>query len=80
MKWTENKPPTEGISFYHHTTCETPIGKMTIEWKGWKDQPSYDLMLEGEWIGVEYDLDLTKKLAENYLKELCQKLITFLND
>ena len=79
MKWTENKPPTEGISFYNHTITETPIGKIIIEWKGWKDQPSYDIMIDGEWIGVEYELTDAKNIALNFIKEKSEKLVTFLS-
>ena len=79
MNWTEPKPPTEGISFYDHTICETPFGKLTIEWKSWKQSGSYDVMLnDGEWIGAEYDLESAKELARNYLvkkhKELSELL------
>ena len=79
MNWTEPKPPTERISFYDHTICETPFGKLTIEWKSWKQSGSYDVMLnDGEWIGAEYDLESAKELARNYLvkkhKELSELL------
>jgi hypothetical protein len=79
MKWTENKPPIEGISFYDHTISETPIGKMIIEWKSWKERPSYDIMLENEWIGVGDDVDEAKDIALNFIKEKSEKLVTFLS-
>jgi hypothetical protein len=78
MKWTENKPPTKGISFYDHTISETPIGKIIIEWKSWKDRPSYDVMIDGEWIGVEYELTAAKDIALNFIKGKSEKLVTFL--
>jgi len=79
MKWTENNPPIEGISFYNHTISETPIGKIIIEWKAWKDNISYDVMIDGEWIGVEYDLTKAKDIALLYIKEKSENLLSFLN-
>jgi len=67
MKWTEPKEPTEGICFYDHVDCETPLGKIRIEWKSWKESPDYDIGLEGKHIGTEYDLDTAKYIAKEYL-------------
>lgn len=77
--WTEPKNPTEGFSYYDHTICETPFGKLKIEWKSWKESPSYDVMLnDRDWVGVAYDLESAKELARNYLvkkhKELSELL------
>jgi hypothetical protein len=79
MNWTNPKPPTEGISHYDHTICETPFGKLKIEWKSWKESDSYDVMLnDSDWVGAEYDLESAKELARNYLvqkhKELSELL------
>ena len=30
MNWTEHNNPIEGISFYDHISCETPLGKALI--------------------------------------------------
>lgn len=78
MKWTEPKSATEGVSFYDHTIAETPIGKVIIEWKSWKDSPSYDVGIEGEWIGVSYDLDTAKEVAVKYLKDRLRKLAEYM--
>lgn len=80
MKWTEPKKPTEGVSFYDHVTAETPIGRMIIEWKSWKDRPSYDVQLNNEWIGVEYSLDNAKKIGEDYLQGLLKKLTEYMQN
>lgn len=79
MKWTEPKPPTEGISYYDHIICEIPFGELKIEWKSWKENDSYDVMLNtSDWIGAEYDLDNAKDLARKYMiqkhKELSELL------
>jgi hypothetical protein len=67
MNWTEIKPPTEGISFYYHIDCETPLGVIRIEWKSWKERPDYGIDLDGKYIGTEYDLDTAKSVAKEYL-------------
>ena len=81
MKWTDPKPPTEGESYYDHVRCETPLGEIFIEWKSWKEQPSFDVEFKGDyykWIGCEYSLDDAKKFGENYIKEVSNKLNEFL--
>lgn len=80
MNWTENKPPIEGESYYDHTTCKTPLGLLKIEWKSWKDSPSYGIELEGNWIGSEYTLEEAKMIAKNYINKVSNELITFLKD
>lgn len=79
MKWIEPKPPTNGVSYYEHTICETPLGQFRIDWKSWKENDSYDVTLNSSnWIGAEYDLDSAKDLARKYLvqkhKELSELL------
>lgn len=78
MIWTEPKPPTEGVSYYDHIICNTPLGDIIIDWKSWKDRPSYDVMLDAVWIGVEYDLEKAKEIAYNYLNKIYNELDEFL--
>jgi hypothetical protein len=80
LKWSEPKPPTNNVSSYDHTICETPLGNIFIEWKSWKESPSYDVMLNGGWIGSEYSLEDAKKLVEKYLVDYAVKLNVFLSN
>ena len=80
MKWTEPKKPTEGVSFYDHVIAETPIGRMIIEWKSWKDNDDYSVMLDNEWIGVGFDLDGAKQIGTDYLNEKLKKLTEYMQD
>ena len=80
MKWTEPKKPTDGVSFYDHTIAETPIGRMIIEWKSWKESPSYDVMLDNEWIGVDYDLESAKQIGVKYLNDKLKKLTEYMQE
>jgi len=67
MNWTKPKPPTEGICFYDHVDCETPLGLIRIEWKSWKEGPDYGIDLDGKYIGTEYDLETAKYVAKEFL-------------
>lgn len=79
MNWSEPKPPTKGISYYDHITCETPFGQLKIEWKGWKEGDGYDVMLnESHWLGVSYDLESAKEFARDYLIEKHSELTKLL--
>jgi len=80
MKYSENKSPNKHESPYNHTTLETPIGKIIIEWKGWKKRPSFDVTIDGKWIGAEYELEEAKNMGIKYIKDKSKKLIEFLND
>jgi hypothetical protein len=74
MNWSEPKPPTDNVSYYDHTILETPIGVAIIEWKSWKDQPSYDIQLDGNWLGVEYTLGDAKTKVHEYLQQKYDEL------
>ena len=78
MNWTEPKPPTEGISYYDHTIVETPLGTARIEWKSWKECPSYDIEIENIWVGCEYSLDEAKNATKEYLQKKLDELTIFL--
>lgn len=80
MKWTEPTKATKGVSSYDHVIAETPIGRMIIEWKSWKDQPSYDVMINNDWVGVEYDLEDAKDIGVDYLNNLLKKLTEYMQD
>jgi hypothetical protein len=78
MKWTEPKPPTKGVSYYDHTTCQTPLGRCKVEWKSWKNSPDYDLYFEDEYITFAYTLEEAKEMALEYLINTKDNLDKFL--
>ena len=80
MKWTEPTEGTEGVSYYDHVIAETPIGRMIIEWKSWKDQPSYDVMINNDWVGAEYDLLDAKAIGVEYLNTKLKKLTEYMQE
>lgn len=79
MEWTDNMPPVGGVSYYDHTSCETPLGKIFIEWKSWKENPDYGITIEGEYIDTCYSLENAKLKALNYLLSKQEELYQFLN-
>lgn len=81
MSWSEISDPKEGVSYYTHTTLETPLGKAILEWKGWKEYPSYSVTIDGEYISEEYGtIDEAKEKVREYLTEKLNQLSTFLSD
>lgn len=80
MKWTEPSKPINGISYYDHVILESPMGKIIIEWKSWKERPSYSIELGGLWIGAGDTLDEAKEIAETYLMNMAIKIKEFLDD
>jgi hypothetical protein len=79
MKFTEPKPPTEGVSRYDHVMCDTPLGLCLIEWKGWKESDSYSISIGDEYIGEGYYLSQAKEIAKNWLIRKNQDLTIFLD-
>lgn len=74
MNWTEPKSPTQGISYYDHVICETPLGRALIEWKDWKESDSYSLTIGNDYVGEGLDLDDAKRLAKEWLMNKYKEL------
>lgn len=77
LNWTEPAKPKEGVSSYDHVMCDTPLGRIMIEWKSWKDSPGYDVQLENDWIGCEYSLEDAKQVAIAHLQKKMMELLGF---
>lgn len=80
MKWSEEKPPQkDGIS-YNHATSESPLGLFSIEWKSWKECPSYDVFIGGsEWVTAAGSLDDAKAAAERHVVNKYEELREYLS-
>lgn len=78
MKWSKIHSPQKDVNYYDHVICETPLGNITIEWKSWKDKPSYDIVLPPAWVGCAYSLEDAKALAEKHLRNKMNELKKFL--
>lgn len=80
MEWTKNKGIVPSVSHYDHIILMTPIGDFIIEWKSWKENPSYDITFrDTEWISSEYSLEDAKEVVLKYIINKKNKLIEFLN-
>jgi hypothetical protein len=44
LTWSEERQPTAECS-YTHVVSETPLGRLGIEWKGWKERDCPTCML-----------------------------------
>lgn len=77
MKWSKEKKPNSECP-YNHVDTITPIGKLLIDWKGWKELPSYDISLDGDYVGSEYSLEDAKERAMEYLEAKSKELTNFL--
>lgn len=63
LTWSEVREANEDCS-YTHVVAETPLGRLVIEWKGWKDHdPPTCILPWGEFI-------IGMSLSE--CKEMCQ--------
>jgi hypothetical protein len=79
MKWTKESKPKEGVSYYDHTILSTPIGTYIIEWKSWKDRPSYDIELDDAWLDCQYSLGDAKTVVESHLIKKYEELKKFID-
>lgn len=77
MNWSEEKEPNKEVS-YNHVTLDTPLGIYTIDWKGWKERPSYDISLGDDWIGTDNTLESSKEQVEIHIKGVADELNKFL--
>jgi hypothetical protein len=66
--WDE-EPTKNG---YTTLNGSTGIGVFTIAWKGWRENPTYDLEFNGNWVGGDFvSIDEGKLIAE----EMYEKII-----
>ena len=72
LLWTDPQEPNNELC-YHHVISTTPFGDITIDWKGWKDYPSYDVAMDFvlyEHFGSYDSLDEAMAEAERKWTEL----------
>lgn len=74
--WTEILEPSIDVP-YNHVKADSPVGEFIITWKGWKEDPSYDVELNDIWLGSAFDLDDAKEFVKNYLLETSNQLNGF---
>jgi len=75
LKWTEPKPPTEGVCFYDHVTCNTALGECWITWKSWKEHADFDVAIDDKIVGTAFTLDEAKAMAERHLRLKAEEIL-----
>jgi hypothetical protein len=80
MKWS-NERKSNSESHYDHIITNTPLGIAIIEWKSWKDQKSYSVTINDQWINENYDsLEMAKLDVRDYLLKKYHEIGEFLNE
>ena len=64
LVWSINYGPNE-YHRYDHCIAKTSIGDYIIEWKGWKEHPSYSIEGPNNCFYTSDSLDDAKKLAHS---------------
>lgn len=77
LLWTDPQEPNNEIC-YDHVISTTPFGDITIDWKGWKDYPSYCIHMEftqDGYVGSHDSLEAAMELAEEKWNDLINECI-----
>lgn len=77
--WTEERKPNN-MCPYNHIILDTPLGKAVIDWKGWKENPIFELSIGGDWITNSDCLEDVKEYLEIYLIKMRDNLNDFLKE
>ena len=77
LKWSDPRPGDAEVSHYDHVIAETPLGRILIEWKSWKEYDSPVATLPWGEMAFGVDLDDAKaqvQAAWDAKIEECEKL------
>ena len=75
LQWSDEREPSEDVR-YNHVVAESPLGRITVEWKGWKKYDSRCVYVGGEYIDSGSTLEEAKKIAERHLQNVVEALTT----
>ena len=75
LQWSDEREPSEDVR-YNHVVAESPLGRITVEWKGWKKYDSRCVYVGGEYIDSGSTLEDAKKIAEYHLQNVVEALTT----
>ena len=74
LEWSEPAPPNERCH-YDHVIAETPFGKVTIEWKGWKSYPGYTAETPWGYFASENTLEDCKDAVKLDLEQRVRSVV-----
>lgn len=66
LKWSEEYEANEDIR-YNHVLADSPIGKFSIEWKGWKENDVMTIYLDEHYLDCADTLEKAKEAVDIYL-------------
>lgn len=78
MKWSKKLNPNKSESSYTHITAYSPLGIFIIEWKSWKNKPSYCLELNDTYLFSSENLEESKLEARTHLENKKKEIEEFL--
>jgi SH3-like domain-containing protein len=73
--WTDPAPGKEGVSHYDHVIAETPLGRILLEWKSWKDHDDPCGHMPWDEFIVEATLDGTKAAVQDAWDRMAPKIV-----
>ena len=74
VTWSEPQEPNERIR-YTHVVAETALGTFTIQWKGWKENDSPCVYLNGEYLSTEPTIEAAKAWVTKHLQKIVNGLV-----
>lgn len=73
LQWSEATPPNSECP-YDHSTAATSLGLFRIEWKSWKDYPSFTLHFREDFVDSYVTQTAAKEGAAAHLKKIVADL------
>lgn len=69
ISWSNEYSPNEDVR-YNHIIGTSGLGEFLIIWKGWKVYPSFDVMLNGDWLAFAVSIEESKTIAQDQLDKI----------
>ncbi len=74
LSWSEERQPCADCR-YTHVVSETPLGKIVIEWKGWKDYDSPMCNMPWGEFFIGNDLADTKRMVQEAWNRMARQVL-----
>ena len=66
LQWSEEREPCKDIR-YNHVVADSGLGRISIEWKGWKERDGRAVYLDGNYLDTGSSLEEAKAIANHHL-------------
>ncbi len=74
LSWSKERQPCIECR-YTHVVSETLLGKLTIEWKGWKDYDSPVCSMPWDEVIIGIDLADTKRMVQEAWNRMAKQVL-----